>query len=260
MKGGPAKKEKREKVAPVASADKESKKAKMVKEVEVAPEDDTPEGAYKNIDKVFPSSYHPKYVEAAWQQWWEEQSFYKPDVALALTKEGKDKFVMVIPPPNVTGSLHLGHALTTAVEDTLTRWHRMNGKIALWVPGTDHAGIATQSVVEKRLKKEQNITRHDLGREKFIEKVWEWKNQYGNTITKQIRYLGASVDWTREAFTMDAQCSKAVTEAFCRFHEDGLLYRDTRLINWSCALQSAISEIEVDYIDLEGKVCRIASG
>jgi valyl-tRNA synthetase len=159
---------------------------------------------------------------------------------------------MVIPPPNVTGSLHLGHALTTAVEDTITRWNRMKGKVTVWIPGTDHAGIATQSVVEKRLKKNEGITRHDLGREEFIKKVWEWKNLYGNKITSQIRYLGASVDWSREAFTMDNNLSRAVTEAFVKFYEDGLLYRDTRLINWSCALQSAISEIEVDYIDLEG--------
>jgi valyl-tRNA synthetase len=129
----------------------------------------------------------------------------------------------------------------------------MKGKVTLWVPGTDHAGIATQSVVEKRLKKEHNITRHELGREEFTKRVWDWKNTYGNKITKQIRSLGASVDWGRESFTMDANLSRAVTEAFCRFHESGLLYRDTRLINWSCALQSAISEIEVDYIDVEDR-------
>jgi valyl-tRNA synthetase len=153
----------------------------------------------------------------------------------------------------VTGSLHLGHALTTAVEDTLTRWHRMKGEVVCWVPGTDHAGIATQSVVEKRLKKEEGLTRHDLGREEFVQRVWTWKETYGNKITNQIRSLGASVDWSREAFTMDANLSRAVTEAFVRFHEDGLIYRDTRLINWSCALQSAISEIEVDYVDVEGR-------
>mmetsp|Transcript_12904 Transcript_12904/g.17693 ORF Transcript_12904/g.17693 Transcript_12904/m.17693 type:complete len:1013 (+) Transcript_12904:198-3236(+) len=168
-------------------------------------------------------------------------------------KSASDKFVMVIPPPNVTGSLHLGHALTTAIEDTITRWHRMKGKITLWVPGTDHAGIATQSVVEKRLKKLDGTTRHELGRTEFVKKVWEWKQTYGNKITSQIRFLGASVDWSREAFTMDSNLSRAVTEAFVRFYEDGLLYRDTRLINWSCALQSAISEIEVDYVDLEGR-------
>jgi valyl-tRNA synthetase len=214
--------------------------------------DETPVGQFKLIDKVFPPTYQPKYVEAAWQSWWESNGYYKPNVEEALKRSEEEKFVMVIPPPNVTGSLHLGHALTTAVEDTITRWNRMKGKITVWIPGTDHAGIATQSVVEKRLKKNEGITRHDLGRDEFINKVWEWKNLYGNKITSQIRYLGASVDWSREAFTMDSNLSRAVTEAFVKFHEDGLLYRDTRLINWSCALQSAISEIEVDYIDLEG--------
>jgi len=168
-------------------------------------------------------------------------------------KPDDDKFVMVIPPPNVTGSLHLGHALTAAVEDTLTRWHRMLGHATLYVPGTDHAGIATQSVVEKMLMKESNMNRHDLGREKFIEKVWEWKKDYGNKITTQLRSLGSSVDWSRERFTMDDMCSRAVVEAFNQFHEKGLLYRDLRLGNWSCALKSAISDIEVDYIDLEGR-------
>ena len=140
---------------------------------------------------VFPSTYQPKYVEAAWQSWWEASGYYTPDVKDALKKGQEDKFVMVIPPPNVTGSLHLGHALTTAIEDTLTRWHRMNGKIALWVPGTDHAGIATQSVVEKKLKKDEGITRHELGREEFTKRVWQWKEVYCNRITSQIRYLGA---------------------------------------------------------------------
>jgi valyl-tRNA synthetase len=254
QKGVPAKKEKKEKPVPVPKADGDKKvKEKKTKEPEQIFEDQTPAGEKKQIDNMFPPSYQPKYVEAAWQAWWEKCGYYTPDLAKALETNASDKFVMVIPPPNVTGSLHLGHALTTAVEDTLTRWHRMKGKIALWVPGTDHAGIATQSVVEKRLKKEEGITRHDLGREEFMKRVWEWKETYGNRITNQIRCLGASVDWSREAFTMDANLSRAVTEAFCRFHEDGLLYRDTRLINWSCALQSAISEIEVDYIDLEGR-------
>ena len=246
------KKEKKEKPVAVvkAAADKKEKKVKEPEEVWI---DSTPKGEKKNIEGIFPTSYQPKYVEAAWQAWWEKEGYYTPNVQQALKSEQEDKFVMVIPPPNVTGSLHLGHALTTAVEDALTRWHRMKGKVVLWVPGTDHAGIATQSVVEKRLKKDEGVTRHDLGREEFMKRVWQWKEMYGNKITNQIRCLGASVDWSRESFTMDANLSRAVTEAFCRFHEKGLLYRDTRLINWSCALQSAISEIEVDYIDLEGR-------
>jgi valyl-tRNA synthetase len=245
------KKEKKEKPAP--SAKPAEKKEKKTKEPEQIWVDNTPFGEKKIIDGVFPTAYQPKYVESAWQAWWEKEGYYTPNVERALQTESADKFVMVIPPPNVTGSLHLGHALTTAVEDTLTRWHRMKGKIVLWLPGTDHAGIATQSVVEKRLKKDEGITRHDLGREEFIKRVWQWKELYGSKITNQIRCLGASVDWSREAFTMDDNLSKAVIEAFCRFHESGLLYRDTRLINWSCALQSAISEIEVDFIDLEGR-------
>ncbi len=247
--GGKEKAPKKEKQLP------NPEKAKKVKEkkVEEVFVDETPYGEKKILDGIFPPTYQPKYVEAAWQSWWETKGYYKPDVAAGLAAAQEDKFVMVIPPPNVTGSLHLGHALTNAVEDTLTRWHRMNGKVTLWVPGTDHAGIATQSVVEKRLKKEENLTRHDLGRDEFVKRVWEWKETYGNKITGQIRSLGASCDWGREAFTMDANLSTAVTEAFCKFHEDGLLYRDTRLVNWSCALRSAISDIEVDYEDLEGR-------
>eukprot|EP00978_Attheya_sp_CCMP212_P004890 scaffold10708_cov50-Attheya_sp.AAC.9 len=214
----------------------------------------TPKGEKKDLSKIpMADAYHPKAVEAAWQDWWEASGYYSCDPALAEGKSDDEKFVMVIPPPNVTGSLHLGHALTAAVEDTLTRWHRMKGHATLYVPGTDHAGIATQSVVEKMLMKESKQTRHDLGREKFVEKVWEWKNEYGNRITTQLRSLGSSVDWSRERFTMDDMCSKAVLEAFNRFHESGLLYRDMRLGNWSCALKSAISDIEVDYIELEGR-------
>jgi valyl-tRNA synthetase len=253
QKGEPLKKEKKEKPLLVAKASTTEKKEakKKEKEPEVIFVDETPTGEKKRFEGVSPPTYQPTYVEAAWQAWWEKCGFYAPNVELALKSEQKDKFVMVIPPPNVTGSLHLGHALTTAIEDTLTRWHRMHGKVALWVPGTDHAGIATQSVVEKRLKKDQNLTRHELGREEFLKRVWEWKETYGNRITNQIRCLGASVDWSREAFTMDSNLSRAVTEAFVRFHESGLLYRDKRLINWSCALQSAISDIEVDHLELE---------
>mmetsp|Transcript_20106 Transcript_20106/g.36669 ORF Transcript_20106/g.36669 Transcript_20106/m.36669 type:complete len:1094 (-) Transcript_20106:194-3475(-) len=214
----------------------------------------TPKGEKKDLSQSpMADAYHPQAVEAAWQDWWEASGFYSCDPATAEGKSDDEKFVMVIPPPNVTGSLHLGHALTAAVEDTLTRWHRMLGHSTLYVPGTDHAGIATQSVVEKMLMKESSLTRHDLGREKFIEKVWEWKAEYGNRITTQLRRLGSSVDWSRERFTMDEMCSKAVVEAFNRFHEDGLLYRAERLGNWSCALKSAISDIEVDYIELEGR-------
>ena len=180
--------------------------------------------------------------------------FFKPEykagsIAEAVKRKQQDNvFMMVIPPPNVTGKLHLGHALTNAVEDAITRWHRMSGKICLWNPGCDHAGIATQVVVEKKLFKEQKITRHDLGREKFVEKVWEWKKEYGAAIYDQLKKLGSSVDWDRAVFTMDEKMSKAVTEAFVRLHEDGTIYRSNRIVNWSCALKSAISNIEGKYV------------
>jgi valyl-tRNA synthetase len=234
--------------------DKEKKAAKAPKE-EFVFVNTTPKGEKKDMNATpMADAYFPSAVEAAWQEWWEAKGFYSCDPKDALGKKAdEDKFVMVIPPPNVTGSLHLGHALTAAVEDTLTRWHRMQGHATLYVPGTDHAGIATQSVVEKMLMKDSGLNRHDLGREKFIEKVWEWKEEYGNKITTQLRSLGSSVDWSRERFTMDTMCNKAVIEAFNQLHEKGLLYRDMRLGNWSCALKSAISDIEVDYIDLEGR-------
>lgn len=170
-----------------------------------------------------------------------------------LDENPKGKFVMVIPPPNVTGSLHLGHGLTSAIEDCITRWHRMNGATTVWIPGCDHAGIATQVVVEKKVWREEKKTRHDLGREKFIEKIWSWRNEKGNRIYEQFRRLGTSVDWSRTFFTMDPVMSKAVTEAFVRLHEDGSIYRSSRLVNWSCALRSAISDIEVDKVEVSGR-------
>jgi len=249
---GKGKKQKKDKPQWGTGKKKESKKKEVKpKEPFVNP---TPKGAKKDMSKIpFADAYDPEAVEAAWQDWWEEAGFYKGDPAAAMGRPDEEKFVMVIPPPNVTGSLHLGHGLTAAVEDTLTRWHRMKGHATLYVPGTDHAGIATQSIVEKMLMKNDNMTRHDLGREEFVKKIWEWKTEYGDRITSQLRHLGSSCDWSRERFTMDEMLSKAVVEAFNRFHEKGLLYRANRLGNWSCALKSAISDIEVDHIDLEGR-------
>lgn len=160
---------------------------------------------------------------------------------------------MVIPPPNVTGSLHLGHALTNSIEDAITRWHRMKGKTTLWVPGCDHAGIATQVVVEKKIWREEKLSRHDLGREKFIEKIWEWRQSKGDRIYHQLRKIGSSFDWDRVAFTMDPKLCKAVNEAFNQLYEKGLIYRNSRLVNWSCTLKSAISDIEVDKIEIPGR-------
>nr|XP_056706831.1 valine--tRNA ligase isoform X1 [Euleptes europaea] len=212
-------------------------------------------GEKKDVTGPMPDSYSPQYVEAAWYQWWESQGFFKPEYGRCSISEPNPKglFMMCIPPPNVTGSLHLGHALTNAIQDSLTRWHRMRGETTLWNPGCDHAGIATQVVVEKKLWKEQGKTRHDLGREAFIEAVWKWKNEKGDRIYHQLKKLGASMDWDRACFTMDPKLSYAVQEAFIRLHEEGVIYRSKRLVNWSCTLNSAISDIEVDKKELTGR-------
>ncbi len=182
-------------------------------------------------------SYNPNDIEQRLYQQWESKGYFKPS--------GKgESFCIMIPPPNVTGSLHMGHGFNNSVMDTLTRYQRMKGKNTLWQVGTDHAGIATQMVVERQLAA-QNTTRHDLGREKFLEKVWEWKDESGGTITRQLRRIGSSVDWSREAFTMDENLSKAVQEVFVRLFDDGLIYRGKRLVNWDPKFQSAISDLEV---------------
>ncbi|XP_076670453.1 valyl-tRNA synthetase isoform X1 [Andrena cerasifolii] len=216
---------------------------------------DTPAGEKKDVTCAMPDTYSPKYVEAAWYSWWEKQGFFKPEYGRksVLEQNSKGKFVMVIPPPNVTGFLHLGHALTNAVEDAITRWNRMKGRTTLWNPGCDHAGIATQVVVEKKLWKEEQKTRHDIGRESFVEKVWKWKEEKGNRIYLQLRKLGGSFDWDRACFTMDPKLCRAVTEAFIRLHDEGIIYRSNRLVNWSCTLKSAISDIEVDKMELPGR-------
>jgi len=210
-------------------------------------------GSLKDFSVPMADSYHPKQVENGWDSYWEAQGLYRGD-----EKSEKEKFVIVIPPPNVTGTLHLGHALTVSIEDAIVRWHRMSGRECLWVPGTDHAGIATQVVVEKKLMREEGKTRHDLGRERFLEEVWKWKQQSGDTICLQLRRLAASVDWSRLRFTMDEMCSKAVIEAFFRMHSRGLIYRANRLVSWSCALRTAISAIEVEKLELDSpKMLRV---
>lgn len=221
----------------------------------------TPPGVKKDVKRPLPVAYCPKYVEAAWYTWWEKEGFFSPEYQYRNNTDGStEQFVMVIPPPNVTANLHLGHALTNSVEDAITRWHRMKGHVTLWVPGCDHAGIATQVVVEKRLKREQNISRHDLGREKFVEKVWQWKEEKGGLIYEQLRRLGSSLDWTRTNFTMDPKLCRAVTEAFIRLHDQGLIYRSVRLVNWSCTLKSAISDIEVEKRELPGRTLLAVPG
>ncbi|XP_074110444.1 valyl-tRNA synthetase [Cotesia typhae] len=215
----------------------------------------TPTGEKKDVKIAMPDAYSPKFVEAAWYPWWEKEGFFKPEYGRKsiLEPNPNGKFIMVIPPPNVTGFLHLGHALTNAVEDSITRWHRMKGRTTLWNPGCDHAGIATQVVVEKKLWREEQKTRHDLGREKFVKKIWEWKNEKGDRIYEQMKKLGGSMDWDRACFTMDPKLCRAVTEAFVRLHEEKIIYRSNRLVNWSCTLKSAISDIEVEKKELTGK-------
>ncbi|XP_041963961.1 valine--tRNA ligase isoform X1 [Alosa sapidissima] len=215
----------------------------------------TPLGEKKDVVSPLPDSYSPQYVEAAWYSWWEKQGFFKPEYGRKNLSEPNPRgvFMMCIPPPNVTGSLHLGHALTNAIQDCLTRWHRMRGETTLWNPGCDHAGIATQVVVEKKLMRERGLSRHDLGREQFISEVWKWKNEKGDRIYHQLKKLGSSLDWDRACFTMDSKLSYAVQEAFVRMHEEGVIYRSKRLVNWSCTLNSAISDIEVDKKELTGR-------
>uniref|UniRef100_A0A3Q2YZ20 Valine--tRNA ligase n=1 Tax=Hippocampus comes TaxID=109280 RepID=A0A3Q2YZ20_HIPCM len=208
-----------------------------------------------DVVSPLPDSYSPQYVEAAWYPWWEKQGFFKPEYGRQSISDPNPQgiFMMCIPPPNVTGSLHLGHALTNAIQDCLTRWHRMRGETTLWNPGCDHAGIATQVVVEKKLMRDKGMSRHDLGREKFIEEVWKWKNEKGDRIYHQLKKLGSSLDWDRACFTMDPKLSYAVQEAFIRMHDEGVIYRSKRLVNWSCSLNSAISDIEVDKKELMGR-------
>uniref|UniRef100_A0A8C3T9W7 valine--tRNA ligase n=1 Tax=Chelydra serpentina TaxID=8475 RepID=A0A8C3T9W7_CHESE len=212
-------------------------------------------GEKKDVTGPMPDAYSPQYVEAAWYPWWESQGFFKPEYGRQRVSERNPEglFMMCIPPPNVTGSLHLGHALTNAIQDALTRWHRMRGETTLWNPGCDHAGIATQVVVEKKLWRERGQTRHDVGREAFVREVWKWKNEKGDRIYHQLKKLGSSMDWDRACFTMDPKLSYAVQEAFVRLHEEGVIYRSKRLVNWSCTLHSAISDIEVDKKELPGR-------
>ncbi|MBC7453279.1 MAG: class I tRNA ligase family protein, partial [Massilia sp.] len=184
-------------------------------------------------------SFEPAEIEKHWRTTWEQRGYYT-----ATTDAGKPAFSIQLPPPNVTGTLHMGHAYNQTIMDGLTRYHRMRGFNTAWIPGTDHAGIATQIVVERQLDA-QKISRHDLGREKFIEKVWEWKEKSGSTITGQMRRMGTSPDWAREYFTMDAPRSKVVTEVFVRLFEQGLIYRGKRLVNWDPVLGTAVSDLEV---------------
>ena len=196
-------------------------------------------------------TYEPKAVEDRWYQEWVLRGYFT-----ASPQQSGAPYCIVIPPPNVTGSLHVGHALNNSIQDILIRWRRMQGRNVLWMPGTDHAGIATQNVVEKQLMQE-GTSREALGRDAFLERVWKWKAQSGGTIIQQLKRLGASCDWSRERFTMDEGLSKAVLEVFVRLYEDKLIYRGERLINWCPRCLTALSDIEVEHEDIKGKLYSI---
>ena len=198
-------------------------------------------------EKNIPTVYDPQSFEKKWYQFWEENQLFHTEV-----ERDKKPFSIVIPPPNVTGQLHMGHALDNTLQDIQIRWRRMQGYNTLWMPGSDHAGIATQIKVEEMLRNEQGLSRHDIGREKFIEHVWEWKHQYGSKITNQLRSLGASCDWQRERFTMDEGCSEAVREVFVSLYEKGLIYQGHRITNWCPRCSTALSDIEVEHEDKQG--------
>jgi hypothetical protein len=193
-------------------------------------------------------AFEPGAIEARWAPVWESRGYYA-----AGETAGRPSFCIQLPPPNVTGVLHMGHAFNQTIMDALTRYHRMRGFNTLWVPGVDHAGIATQIVVERQLQA-HGVSRHDLGREQFEQRVWAWKEQSGGTITQQMRRLGASVDWTREYFTMDEKLSPVVLDTFVRLYEQGLIYPGKRLVNWDPVLKTAISDLEVVAEEEEGKL------
>ncbi|HEY2837743.1 MAG TPA: class I tRNA ligase family protein, partial [Pirellulales bacterium] len=194
-----------------------------------------------------PKTYDPKEAQAKWLAFWERRGYFhsEPDPK-------RKPFTIVIPPPNVTGALHMGHALNNTLQDVLIRWRRMQGYNALWMPGTDHAGIATQSVVERLIFAQEKQTRHDLGREKLVERIWQWKDKYEARILGQLREIGASCDWQRTRFTLDEQCAKAVRETFFRMFRDGYIYRGKRLVNWDTQLQTSVADDETYTEDTKG--------
>ena len=194
-------------------------------------------------------SFDPAAIEARWYPIWEERGYFK-----AGLDPKKPSFSIQLPPPNITGILHMGHAFNQTVMDTLTRYHRMAGYNTVWIPGTDHAGIATQIKVEEELRTKEGLTRYDLGREKFLQRVWQWKEKYGNRIVEQQKKMGASCDWSRSRFTMDEGCSKAVRETFCELYDKGLIYKGSRIINWCPHCLTALSDAEVEYVDKPGNL------
>ncbi|XP_015907219.1 valine--tRNA ligase [Parasteatoda tepidariorum] len=205
----------------------------------------------KNFTSSYPPAYDPKEVEQNWYEWWEQNQLFIPESECAATKR-KD-YTIVLPPPNVTGNLHIGHTLTVTIQDCIARWHRMRGESVLWVPGYDHGGIATQTVVEKKLLLERKLSRQEIGRKAFIEEINSWKNVTQKNIETQLKLLGASLDFRKCLFTMDENSSRAVNKVFIQLFEENLIYRKEKLVNWSCELKSVISDIEVDHIEVLGK-------
>ena len=201
----------------------------------------------EDTKKTLNKTYNPADVEDRLYKTWVDNGYFTPEI-----DKNKKPFTIVIPPPNVTGQLHMGHALDETLQDILIRYKRMAGFATLWVPGTDHAGIATQIKVEEFLRKEEGLTRYDLGREKFTERVWEWKKLYGDRIINQLKKLGSSCDWTRERFTMDETLSKAVKKVFVSLYEKGLIYQGNRIINWCPSCTTALSDAEVEYSEQAG--------
>ena len=201
-------------------------------------------------------AYSSKNVEDKIYQLWEKSGFFNPN---KLPKSHKKPYTIVIPPPNVTGALHMGHALNSTIQDILIRWKRMSGYKTLWLPGTDHAGVATQNVVEKKLKKEGK-TRFDLGREEFIKEVWKWKEEKGDLILGQFRRLGCSCDWSRTRFTMDDDYAKVVKEAFLHYYKKGWIYQGERVVNWCSRCATSLSDLELEYKEEDGKLYYIKYG
>ncbi len=198
-----------------------------------------------------PKAYDPSSIETRWAEYWDKQNLFHAETAGHTPAQ--PVFSLLLPPPNVTGRLHMGHMLNHTEMDIIVRWHRMRGYLTMWLPGTDHAGIATQMMVERQLATEGK-DRRQMGREAFIERVWEWKQQYGGYILEQMRRLGDSVDWGREYFTMDDNLSRAVREAFVRLYEEGLLYRGAYIVNWCPRCGTAISDLEVVHQETQGKM------
>ncbi|HEY4222661.1 MAG TPA: class I tRNA ligase family protein, partial [Myxococcota bacterium] len=201
--------------------------------------------------------YDATEVEKRWYQVWQDAGVFLADVA-AVKSGQKKPYVIMMPPPNVTGTLHMGHALFVTLQDILIRTHRMRGEAALWLPGVDHAGIATQAVVERELERHEKKSRHEIGRAEFLKRVWSWKEKNGDRIVEQLKAMGASADWTRNHFTMDEQCNRAVKEAFVRLWNEGLIYRGERLVNWDAGSRTALSDEEVDKEERDGELWRFA--